>query len=171
MTSKREITYAMTKSEKISHERNLHRLRQQRWREKRKNALNLITPENLPLYTDHHLGKVVRAVLVEKTKARKRAKKQYTKILKNPRLLADKKHKDFWRKRVHRAYHGVFKRWKKKKSDETRILLGAKTLRKELESKLDRTTPEFKKCKSWRADFFYTNFYDRMVDDFNLIDF
>ena len=68
-----------------------------------------------------------------KTKARKRAKKQYKKILKNPRLLAEKKHKDSWRKRVHRAYHGVFKRWKKKKSDETRILLGATTLRKELE--------------------------------------
>ena len=133
MSSKREIRYAMTKSEKTSHERNLHRLRQQRWRKNRKNAQSLIPSENLSLYTGHHLGKVVRAVLDEKTKARKRAKKQYKKILKNPRLLAEKKHKDSWRKRVHRAYHGVFKRWKKKKSDGTRILLGATTLRKELE--------------------------------------
>ena len=103
-----------------------------------------------------------------KARARKRAEKQYEKILKNPRLLAEKK-KDSWRKRVHRAYHGVFKRWKKKKFDETRILLGVKTLRKELESKMDRTTPEFKKCKSWRADFFYTNYYDRIVDNFDLV--
>ena len=92
MTSKREIRYAMTKSEKISLRKNLHRLRQQRWRENRKNALNLINSENLHLDTGHHLGKVVRAVLDEKNKARNRAMKQYKKILNNPRLLAEKKH-------------------------------------------------------------------------------
>ena len=56
-----------------------------------------------------------------------------------------------------------------KEYDEARILRGCKTLKKELESKLDRRAPEFKICKSWRADFFYTNFYDRIVDDFDLV--
>ena len=42
----------------------------------------------------------------------------------------------------------------KKEMKETRTLLGAKTLRKQFESKLDETTHEFKKCKSWRADLF-----------------
>ena len=51
-------------------------------------------------------------------------------------------HKDSWRKRVNRAYHGVFKRWKKKVSDETRILKGATTLKKELEGKLDKNISE-----------------------------
>ena len=78
-------------------------------------------------------------------------------------------HKDSWRKRVNRAYHGVFKRWKKKVSDETRILKGATTLKKELEAKLDKNTSEFKTCKSWRAEFFFTNFYDRLVADFDLV--
>ena len=45
---------------------------------------------------------------------------------------------------MQRAYRGVFKRWKKRESDETRIFLGAKTLREGMESKLDRSTPEFK---------------------------
>ena len=70
---------------------------------------------------------------------------------------------------MHRAYRGVYKRWKKRESDETRIFLGAKTLREEMESKLDRRTLEFKKYKSLRADFFLTNFYDRIVSDFDLI--
>ena len=158
----------MTKDEKVAHRKKLGRIRQQRWRDKRKNALSLVPPENLPLCTGHRLGKMVHSDLEEKAKARKRAKKQYNTISMNPRLLAERKHQDSWRKRVHRAYHGVFYRWKKKESDETRILLGAKTLREELESKLDRRTPEFKKYKSWRVAFFYTNFYDKMVDNFDL---
>ena len=125
-----------------------------------------VPPENLPLRPGDSLGKMVHSDLEEK--ARKRAKKQYNTISMNPRLLAERRHKDSWRKRVHRAYHGVFYRWKKKESDETMILLGAKTLREELESKLDRKTTEFKKFKSWRVAFFYTNFYDKMVDKFDL---
>lgn len=159
----------MSTNEKVAHKRNLHRKRQQKWRKQRKTALSIVPPENLPLYKGHRLGKVVRAVLEENSKARKRAKKQYGKILKNPRLLAEKKHKDSWRKRVHRAYKGVFNRLKNKQSDEARILRGCKTLKKELESKLERRAPEFKIFKSWRADFFYTNFYDRLVDDFDLV--
>ena len=94
-----------------------------------KSALSLVPPENLLLYTDHHLGKLVHAVLKEKLKARKRAKKQYNEIVKNPCLLSEKKQNDFWQKRVHRVYHEVLKRWKKKESHETRIFQGAKTLR------------------------------------------
>ena len=78
-------------------------------------------------------------------------------------------HKDSWRKRVNRAYHGVFKRWKQKVSDETIILKGAKTLKKELEAKLDKNTSEFKTCKSWRAEFFFIIFNDRLVADFDLV--
>ena len=130
MSSKRNTRYAMSKNEKVAHKRNLRRKRQQKWREERKNALSLVPPENLSLYNGHRLGKVVHSVFEEKSKARKRAKKQYGKILKNPRLLAEKKHKDSWRKRVKRAYKGVFNRWKNKESDEARILRGCKTLKK-----------------------------------------
>ena len=168
MASKKNITFAMTKDEKIAHRKKLCHIRQQRWRDKRKNALSLVPPENLPRCTDHYLEKMVQSDLENKAKAQKRAKKNYNTISMNPRLLAERRHKDSWRKRVHRAYHGVFYRWKKKESDETRILLGAKTLREELESKLDRKTTEFKKFKSWRVAFFYTNFYDKMVDKFDL---
>lgn len=163
------MLYAMTKRERVAHKRNLHRVRQKRWRDKRKNVLRLIPMKNLHLYTNHRLGRVVHSILGEKTKARKRRKTQIKKISKNPDLLAEKRHKDSQRKRVHRAYRGVFKRWKKRESDEIRIFLGAKTLRAEMESKLDRSTPEFKKYKSWRADFFLTHFYDRIVSDFDLI--
>ena len=165
------MMYAMTKTEKVAHNRNVLRIRQKRWRDKRKKVLKLLSVENLPLYTNHRLGKVVHSILGEKAKARKRRKIQFNKISKNPDLLAEKRHKDSQRKRVHRAYRGVYKRWKKRESDETRIFLGAKTLREEMESKLDRTTPEFKKYKSWRADFFLTNFYERIVSDFDLIQF
>ena len=144
----------MSTNEKVTHKRIIHRNRQQKWRKKRKTALSIVPPENLSLYNGHRLGKVVRAVFEEKSKARKRAKKQYGKILKNPRLLAEKKHKDSWRKRVHRAYKGVFKRWKNKEYDEARILRGCMTLKKELECKLGRRAPEFKIFKSWRAVFF-----------------
>ena len=169
MSSKRNTRYAMSENEKVAHKRNLRRKRQQKWRKERKTALSLVPPENLSLYNGHSLGKVVDSVFEEKSKARKQAKKQYDKILNNPRLLAEKKHKDSWRKLVHRAYKGVFNRWKNRESDEARILRGCKTLKKELELKLDRRAPEFKICKSWRADFFYTNFYDRIVDDFDLV--
>ena len=158
----------MTKDEKVAHRKELGRIRQQRWRDERKKALSLLPPENLSWVMDHYQKKLVHSNLVNKAKARKRAKKKYNTISMNPRLLAERKHKDSWRKRVHRAYNGVFYRWKKKESDETRILLGAKTLREELESKLDRKTIEFRKYKSWRAAFFYTNFYDKMVDNFDL---
>ena len=114
----------MSTNEKVAHKRNLHRQRQQKWRKERKTALSIVTPDNLPLYKGHRLGKMVRAVFEENSKARKRAKKQYGKILKNPRLLAEKKHKDSWQKRVHRAYKGVFNRWKNKEYDEARILHG-----------------------------------------------
>ena len=80
----------MSTNEKVAHKRNLHRKRKQKWREERKTALSIVPPENLPLYKGHRLGKVVRAVFEENSKARKRAKKQYGKILKNPRLLAEK---------------------------------------------------------------------------------
>ena len=169
MTSKRTTTFAMTNNERVAHRRELRRIRQKRWRDKRKDAVGLVPPENLPLYTGHRLGQFVHSFSEEKAKARKRRTKQYKKILKNPRLLAEEKHKASWRGRVHRAYRGVFKRWKKKESDQHRILLGAKTLRKQLESKLDRGTPEFKKCKTWRTDFYFTHFYDRIVADFDLV--
>ena len=79
-------------------------------RDERKTALSLVPPENLSLYNGHRLGKMVHSVFEEMSKARKRAKKQYDIILKNPRLLAEKKHKDSWQKLVHRAYKGVFNR-------------------------------------------------------------
>ena len=159
----------MSTNEKVTHKRNLRRKRQQKWRKERKTALSLVPPENLSLYNGHRLGKMVHAVFEDKSKARKRAKIQYGKILKNPRKLAEKKHKDSWRKRVHRAYKGVFNRWKNKECDEAKILRGGKTLKKEMESKLEKSAPEFKIFKSWRAEFFYTNFYDRIVDDFDLV--
>ena len=106
MVTKRNARFAMSKNEKIAHKRNLQRMLRQRQRKDRKNALSLVPPENLPLYTGHRLGKVVHSVFEEKSKARKRAKKQYGKILKNPRLLAEKKQKDPWRKRVYRVCHG-----------------------------------------------------------------
>ena len=84
----------MTKRERVAHKRNLHRVRQKRWRDKRKNVLRLIPMENLHLYTNHRLGKVVHSILGEKTKARKRRKTQIKKISKNPDLLAEKRHKD-----------------------------------------------------------------------------
>ena len=114
MASKRNTTFAMTKDEKVAHRKELGRIRQQRWRDKRKNALSLVPPENLTRCTDHYLEKMVRSNLENKAKARKRAKKKYNTISMNPRLLAERKHKDSWRKRVHRAYHGVFYRWKKR---------------------------------------------------------
>ena len=169
MTTRRTTTFAMTNNERVAHRRKLRRVRQKRWRDKRNDAVKLVTPKNLPLYTNHRLGQLVHSFSEEKTKARKRRKKQYKTILKNPRLLAEEKHKASWRGRVHRAYRGVFIRWKKKESDQHRILLGAKTLRKELESKLDRASPEFKNCKTWRTDFFFVHFYDRIVADFDLV--
>ena len=130
MSPKRITRYAMSKNEKVAHKRNLRRKRQQKWREERKNALSLVPPENLSLYNGHRLGKVVHSVFEEKSKARKRAKKQYGKIVKNPRLLAEKKQNDSLQKLMHRAYEGVFNRWKNKESDEARILRGCKTLKK-----------------------------------------
>ena len=118
-------------------------------RDKRKNALSLVPLENLQLYKGHRLGTVVQSILEEKVKASKRKKKQYIKVKKNPHLHTEKMYKDSWRKRVNRAYHGLFKRWKKKVSDETRILKGSTTLKKELEAKLDKYTLELKTCKSW----------------------
>ena len=159
----------MTTKERVAHRRKLNRMRQKTWRDKRKNALSLVPLENLELYKGHRLGTVVHSILEEKVKASKRKKKQYIKVKKNPRLHAEKMHKDSWRKRVNRAYHGVFKWWKKKISDESRILKGATTLKKELEAKLDKNTSEFTTCKSWRAEFFFTNFYDRLVADFDLV--
>ena len=118
-------------------------MRQKRWRDEEKlQCVSLVPLANLSLYNGHRLGTVVHSILEEKVKASKRKKKQYIKVKKNPRLHAEKMHKDSWRKRVNRAYHGVFKRWKKKVSDETRILKGATTLKKELEAKLDRNASE-----------------------------
>ena len=94
MASKKNITFAMTKDEKIAHRKKLCRIRQQRWRDERKNALSLVPPENLPMRTGHRLGKKVHSDLEEKAKARKRAKKHYNTISMNPRLLAERKHKD-----------------------------------------------------------------------------
>ena len=44
MASKKNITFAMTKDEKIALRKKLCRIRQQRWRDKRKNALSLVPP-------------------------------------------------------------------------------------------------------------------------------
>ena len=104
MASKKNITFAMTKDEKIAHRKKLCRIRQQRWRDKRKNALSLVPPENLPRCTDHYLEKMVQSDLENKAKAQKRAKKNYNTISMNPRLLAERRHKDSWRKRVHRDW-------------------------------------------------------------------
>ena len=94
MSLKRKMMYAMTKTEKVAHNRNVLRIRQKRWRDKRKKVLKLLSVENLPLYTNHRLGKVVHSILGEKAKARKRRKIQFNKISKNPDLLAEKRHKD-----------------------------------------------------------------------------
>ena len=110
MTLMRITTFAMTNNERVAHRRKLRRIRQKRWRDKRKDAVRLVPPENLPLYTGHRLGQLVHSFSGEKAKARKRRTKQYNKILKNPRLLAEEKHKASWRGRVHRAYRGVFRR-------------------------------------------------------------
>ena len=64
----------MTKDEKVAHRKKLGRIRQQRSRDKRKSALSLVPPENLPMRTGHRLGKKVHSDLEEKAKARKRAK-------------------------------------------------------------------------------------------------
>ena len=93
MTSKRTTTFAMTNNERVAHRRKLRHIRQKRRRGKRKDAVRLVPPENLPLYTGHRLGQLVHSFSGEKNKARKRRTKQYNKILKNPRLLAEEKHK------------------------------------------------------------------------------
>ena len=149
----------MTTKERVAHSRKLNRMRQKTWRDKRNNAQSLVPLENLQLYKVHRLGTIVHSTLEEKVKASKLKKKQYIKVKNNPRLHAVKMYMDSCRNRVNRAYYGVFKRWKKL-SDETKILKGATTLKKELEAKLDRNTSEFKTCKSWRAEFFFTQFYD-----------
>ena len=100
MSSKRNTSYAMTTKERVAHRRKLNRMRQKTWRDKRKNALSLVPFENLQLYKGHRLGTVVHSILEEKVKASKRKKKQYIKVKKNPRLHAEKMHKDSWRKRV-----------------------------------------------------------------------
>ena len=115
MTSKRTTTFAMTNNERVAHRRKLRCIRQKRWRDKRKDAVRLVPPENLPLYTGHRLGQLVHSFSGEKAKARKRRTKQYKKILKNPRLLAEEKHKASWRARVHRAYRWVLIVGKRKK--------------------------------------------------------
>ena len=76
MASKKNITFAMAKDEKIAHRKKLCRIRKQRWRDKRKNALSLVPPENLPRCTDHYLEKMVQSDLENKAKAQKRAKKK-----------------------------------------------------------------------------------------------
>ena len=55
MASKKNITFAMTKDEKVAKRKKFGRIRQQRWRDKRKNALSHVPPENLPLCTGHRL--------------------------------------------------------------------------------------------------------------------
>ena len=84
----------MTKDEKVAHRKELGRIRQQRWRDERKKALSLLPPENLSWVMDHYQKKLVHSNLENKAKARKRAKKKYNTISMNPRLLAERKHKD-----------------------------------------------------------------------------
>ena len=69
MTTKRTTTFAMTNNERVAHRRKLRRIRQKRWRDKRKDAVKLVPPENLPLYTNHRLGQLVHSFSEEKTKA------------------------------------------------------------------------------------------------------
>ena len=94
MTSKRKMIYGMTTADVVAHKRNLHRILQKRWTDKKKKVLDLLPIENLPLYTNHRLGKVLRSILEEKAKARERRKIQFNIISKNPDLLAEKRHKD-----------------------------------------------------------------------------